>query len=123
MIATNELTSLQCGKRQILEPLVIALSPYAPHVTEELWQNLGHSTPLSQAIFPEVKEEYLQEDSFQYPVSINGKMRVKLDLALSLSKEEIEKTVLQNEVVLKWTEGKTPKKVIIVPNRIVNIVI
>ena len=123
MIATNELTSLKCNKRQVLEPLVIALSPYAPHLAEELWAQLGHENSITLSAFPTVDEQHLKEDSFEYPVSINGKMRVKISLALSLSKEEIEEAVLQNGVVLKWTEGKTPKKVIIVPNRIVNIVI
>lgn len=123
MICVNELTSLKSNKREILEPLAILVSPYAPHIAEELWELLGHSSSITGTSFPEFKEEYLIESSFQYPVMINGKMRAKLDLSLSLTKEEIEKEALANEIVQKWLEGKSPKKVIVVPGKIVNLVI
>jgi len=123
MICVNELGSLKCNKRKILEDLIITLSPYAPHITEELWSLLGHQESISRATYPQFKEEYLTEDNFEYPVSINGKMRAKISLPVSLSKEEIEKTILELEVVQKWLEGKTPKQVIVVPKRIVNVVI
>ncbi len=123
MIAANELSTLKCNKRKVLEPLVIALSPYAPHVAEELWSLLGHTGSVTAETFPTIEEQYLQEDSHEYPVSVNGKMRAKISLPLSLSNAEIEHEVLANDVVQKWTEGKTPKKVIIVPKRIVNVVV
>lgn len=123
MICVNELTSLKCNKRQILEPLAILVSSYAPHIAEELWSLLGHHESIIYASFPEFKEEYLVENSHEYPVSINGKMRAKLTLPLSLSRQEVEKAALEDPIVLKWTEGNPPKKVIVVPGKIVNIVI
>ncbi|WP_194976916.1 leucine--tRNA ligase [Aquiflexum lacus] len=123
MICVNELTSLKCNKREILEPLTILVSSYAPHIAEELWSLLGHSNSIINATFPEFKEEFLIENNHEYPVSINGKMRAKLTLPLSLSREEVEKAALEDATVLKWTEGNPPKKVIVVPGKIVNIVI
>ncbi len=123
MICANELSSLKCNKRAIIEPLVIALSPFAPHVTEELWSLLGHSDTVLNATFPKYDEQYLIESSFSYPISINGKVRAQMDFGLDVSKEEIEKTVLASEVVQKWTEGKPPKKVIVVIGKIVNVVL
>jgi leucyl-tRNA synthetase len=123
MICVNELTSLKCNKRQILEPLAILVSSYAPHIAEELWSLMGHNESIIYASFPEFKEEYLVENNHEYPVSINGKMRAKLTLPLSLSREEVEKAALEDPIVLKWTEGNPPKKVIVVPGKIVNIVI
>ncbi|HNP19624.1 MAG TPA: class I tRNA ligase family protein [Fulvivirga sp.] len=123
MICTNELTSLKCNKRQVLEPLVIALSPYAPHTAEELWQKLGHDTSISKASFPSYDEKYLVESTHEYPVSVNGKMRAKISFPLDMPKEDIEQQVLASETIQKWLEGKTPKKVIVVPNKIVNVVI
>lgn len=123
MICCNELSSAKCNKRAILEPLVIALSPYAPHIAEELWEMLGHKTSILEASFPKFDEKYLVENSFEYPISINGKVRAKMNFALTTPKEEIEKQVVASEIVLKWTEGKAPKKVIIVPGKIVNVVI
>lgn len=123
MICANELTSLKCNKRAILEPLVIALSPFAPHLAEELWEKLGHSDTVLNATFPSFDEQYLRENAFNYPISINGKVRAQINFALDLSKEEIEKQVLASEVVAKWTEGKPPKKVIVVPGKIVNVVV
>ncbi|HCD86458.1 MAG TPA: leucine--tRNA ligase [Algoriphagus sp.] len=123
MICVNELTSLKCNKREILEPLAILVSPYAPHIAEELWSLLGHVGSITEAKFPEFKEEFLVESSFEYPVMINGKMRAKINLSLDLSKEAIEKEALADETVQKWLEGKTPKKIIVVPGKIVNLVI
>ncbi len=123
MIATNELGSLKCNKRSILEPMVILLSPFAPHMSEELWQLLGNEGSVVDAAFPKFNAQHLVEDSFEYPISINGKMRVKLSFPADATKEEIEKEVLANVVVQKWTEGKPPKKVIVVPKRIVNVVV
>jgi leucyl-tRNA synthetase len=123
MICCNELSSIKCNKRAILEPLVIALSPYAPHITEELWEKLGNSTSILNASFPAVEEQYLVENSFEYPISINGRVRAKMNFALDMPKEDMEKMVIASEIVQKWTEGKSPKKVIIVPGRIVNVVI
>jgi leucyl-tRNA synthetase len=123
MICTNELTSLKCNKRQVLEPLVIALSPYAPHIAEELWNKLGHETSITQAEFPSYEEKYLVESSHEYPVSINGKMRAKMSFPLDMPREDIEKQVIASEIVQKWLEGKIPKKVIVVPMKIVNIVL
>ena len=123
MIATKDLAALKCNKRAILEPLVIGLAPFAPHVAEELWQLLGKEGSVVKAAYPEIQEQYLKEDTFEYPVSINGKMRVKIALGTDLPKDAVEQAVLANEVVQKWTEGKPPKKVIVVPKRIVNVVV
>ena len=123
MIATNELSKLKCNKREILEPLAIILSPYAPHTAEELWSLLGHKESISIAPWPEFNEKYLIESNFNYPVSFNGKMRFLLELPIDMGKEEIEKAVLSHEDSQKWIEGKTIKKVIIVPKKIVNIVV
>lgn len=123
MICVNELSSLKCNKRGILEPLAVLVSPYAPHIAEELWSLLGHPESITRTGFPEFKEEYLVESNFEYPVMINGKMRAKLNLSLSLSVPEIEKAALEDAHVQKWLEGKAPKKVIIVPGKIVNLVV
>ncbi len=122
MIAVNELTALKFNKRAILEPLAILVSPYAPHIAEELWSLLGNKESISIADFPIFNAEHLIESSKNYPISFNGKMRFTLDLSLDLSKEEIEKAVLENEKTIAQLEGKAPKKVIIVPGKIVNIV-
>ncbi|MEN2282252.1 class I tRNA ligase family protein [Algoriphagus sp. SE2] len=123
MICVNELSVLKTNKRKILEPLAILVSPYAPHISEELWSLLGHNTSITEASFPVFDEKYLIESSFEYPVMINGKMRAKIQLDLSLSKEEIEKAALADEIVQKWLDGKAPKKMIVVPGKIVNVVI
>ena len=123
MICANELSSLKCSKRSVLEPLTIALAPFAPHITEELWSLLGHQNSITQASFPKFDEQYLKESSFEYPISINGKVRAKMEFALDMPKEDIEKIVLVSEIVQKWTEGKPPKKIIVVPGRIVNVVL
>lgn len=123
MICVNELTDLKCNKRAILEPLAIILSPYAPHIAEELWKLCGHEQSIAYAEFPEYNESYLVEDTFEYPVSVNGKTRFKINLPLQISKDEIEQRVLAAEEMQKWTNGSAPKKVIVVPGRIVNVVI
>ncbi|MBS1486443.1 MAG: leucine--tRNA ligase [Bacteroidetes bacterium] len=123
MICANELSSLKCNKRKVLEPLTIALSSFAPHIAEELWEKLGHTETVFDASYPAYDEQYLTESSFEYPISINGKVRAKMNFALDMPKEDIEKHVLASEVLQKWSEGKAPKKVIIVPGKIVNIVL
>lgn len=123
MICVNELTDLKCSKREILEPLAIILSPYAPHMAEELWSVLGHEESISQVEFPKHVEEYLTESSHEYPVSFNGKMRFKLALPLTLGKDELEKTALEHEKSQPYLEGKTVRKVIVVPGKIINIVV
>ncbi len=124
MICVNELTDLKCNNKAILEDLTILLVPYAPHVAEELWEKLGHAPgTVSDAQFPQYNEEYLVENTFEYPVSFNGKMRFKAELPTNMSKEDVEKEVLAMEKAQKYLEGKSPKKVIVVPGRIVNIVV
>jgi leucyl-tRNA synthetase len=123
MICVNELTTLKSSNRKILQDLVIILSPYAPHISEELWSVLGNKESISKASFPKYDEQYLTESSFDYPVSFNGKMRMKINLSLSLNPQEIEKEVLASEEVKKYLEGKAPKKIIVVPGKIVNMVV
>lgn len=123
MICVNELSSMKCNKRKIIEPLVIALSPYAPHITEELWSLLGNKDSINNASFPAWDEQYLKESSFSYPISINGKVRAQMEFALDMPKEDIEKQVIVSEIVMKWSEGKPIKKVIVVPGKIVNVVV
>ncbi|MDR0604023.1 MAG: leucine--tRNA ligase [Bacteroidales bacterium] len=122
MICVNELTELKTNKRAILEPLCILISSFAPYIAEELWQSLGHAETISYTPFPLVNEEYLQEDTVVYPVSFNGKTRFTMELGVNLSVEEIEALVLQSSEVQRWCNDKTPKKIIIVPKRIINIV-
>lgn len=123
MIAVNELTALKCNKREILEKLTIALSPFAPHLAEDLWEQLGYTGGVSLAQFPAFDESFLTESTHEYPISINGKVRAKIAFAIDKPKDEIETEVLAHEAVVKWTEGKPPKKVIIVPKRIINVVV
>ncbi|MEM6829982.1 MAG: leucine--tRNA ligase [Bacteroidota bacterium] len=123
MIAVNELSSLKCNKRAILEPMVICLSPFAPHISEELWHVLGNKGSVVEASYPNFEARHLVEDSFEYPVSVNGKMRVKLSFPIDAPKDAIESEVLENEVVKKWMDGKPLKKIIVVPKKIVNVVI
>ncbi|MFM8740516.1 MAG: class I tRNA ligase family protein, partial [Cytophagales bacterium] len=123
MICANELSSLKCNKRPVLEQLLVVLSPYAPHITQELWEKLGHTGYVINANYPVYNEEYVKENSFEYPISINGKVRTKMNFALDMPKEDIEKVVLASEIVQKWSEGKPAKKVIVVPGRIVNVVL
>ena len=123
MIATNDLSKLKCNKKEILESLVVLLSPFAPHMAEELWEKLGNSKSLTYASWPVLEEKYLVESSFKYPISFNGKMKFLLEMPIDLSKEDIEKFALESEEAQKFLEGKTIKKVIVVPKKIVNIVV
>jgi leucyl-tRNA synthetase len=123
MIATNELTSIGCSKRKILEPLLIALAPLAPFVTEELWSALGHTTSVHHAEYPKVEEKYLVESEHEYPISINGKVRAQIKLPLSHTPEEVQKQVLALDSVVKWTNGNEPKKFIFVKGKIINVVV
>ncbi|MFA7227133.1 MAG: leucine--tRNA ligase [Dysgonamonadaceae bacterium] len=123
MICVNELTSLKCNKRSILTDLTICLSPFAPHISEELWHKLGNETTIFDAQWPAYNEEYLKEDVFSYAISFNGKTRFTLDFSADATREEIEKSVLEHPNSQKWLNGKTPRKIIIVPKKIVNIVI
>ena len=122
MIAVNELQKMKCNKRKILEPLAVVVSPYAPHICEELWEKLGHEKSIEFEQFPELNEAYLVEDEIEYPVSINGKMKFKLALAADLDTKSIEEAAMNDERVIMQLAGNTPKKVIIVPKKIINIV-
>ncbi len=123
MIATNELTDLKCHKRSVLEPLLILLTPYAPHIAAELWSLLGHSDSILDAAYPRFEAKYVAETSKEYPVSINGKLRTTMNISLDAAQPEVEQLVLQNDVVQKWLEGKPPKKIIFVKGKMVNVVI
>jgi leucyl-tRNA synthetase len=123
MVCVNELQDLKCNKREVLEPLVVLISPFAPHIAEELWQLCGHNESISQATWPTFNAEHLIENDFNYPVSFNGKVRFNLNFALDIEPSTIEKAVMDNEQTIKYLEGKTPKKVIVVKGRIINIVV
>ncbi|MGL6039005.1 MAG: class I tRNA ligase family protein, partial [Soonwooa sp.] len=123
MIAVNELQKLKCNKRAILEPLAVIISPYAPHICEELWSLLGHDESVEYVKFPELDENYLVEDEIEYPVSFNGKMKFKLALSATLTANEIEKIILKDERVINFLGSQAPKKLIIVPKKIINIVL
>ena len=122
MIAVNELTAQKCNKRAVLEPLLALVSPYAPHIAEELWSQLGHEDSIATVDFPKFEASHLVESAKTYPISFNGKMRFTLELSLDLNKDEIEKSVMADERTIEQLKGNTPKKVIIVPGKIVNIV-
>jgi leucyl-tRNA synthetase len=123
MICINELTDLKCSTRTILEPLLIILAPFAPHICEELWHRTGRRTSVCTAEWVEFNPDYLVESAIEYPVSFNGKMRFKLEMPANASVADIEKAALTNEQAQKWTEGKQVKKIIVVPNKIINIVV
>ena len=124
MICVNELTSLKCHSREVLEPLVVVLAPFAPHVAEELWHvALGHDTTVNDAKWPDWNEEYLKENTANYAVSFNGKARFTIQVPADMSKDEVEKLALSHESSAKWLDGKTVRKIIVVPNKIVNIVV
>jgi leucyl-tRNA synthetase len=122
MIASNELTAQKCTSKAILEPFLVLLSPYAPHIAEELWSRLGNDPSISTVPFPKFEEKHLVESSKNYPISFNGKMRFTLELPLDMNKDDIEKTVMAHEKTIAQLDGRVPKKVIIVPGKIVNIV-
>ncbi len=124
MICVNELSACKCHSREVLEPLAVVLAPFAPHVAEELWHSaLGHDTTVNDARWPEWNEDYLKENTANYAVSFNGKARFTIQVPADLSKDEVEKLALENEASAKWLDGKTIKKIIVVPNKIVNIVV
>lgn len=123
MICLNELSDLKCNKKAIYEPLLIILSPFAPHIAEEIWSKMGNSESIAFATFPEFKPELLVENTFNYPVSFNGKHRFNIELALGIPTEQIQEAALSHADAVKWLEGKAPKKVIIVPGKIVNVVV
>ena len=122
MICANELGSLKCNKREVLELFAIVLAPFAPHICEELWEALGHTTSVCDAQWPKFNEEYLKEDTIKYTISFNGKARFTMDFAADADKSYIESTVLANEQTNKYLDGKAVKKMIVVPKKIVNIV-
>ena len=122
MIAVNELTAQGCVSKEILEPLLVLIAPYAPHIAEELWAQLGHSESITTAVFPEFDASHLIESTKAYPISFNGKMRFTIELSLDLSKDDIEAVVMADEKTIAQLDGRTPKKVIVVPGKIVNIV-
>ncbi|WP_435623677.1 leucine--tRNA ligase [Flagellimonas sp.] len=122
MICVNELTAQKCMSKAILEPLAILVSPYAPHIAEELWERLGHTESIANATFPKFDAKYLVESTKEYPISFNGKLRFKLELPLDMGKDEIEAIVMAHDKTKEQLQGREPKKVIVVPGKIVNIV-
>ena len=122
MICVNELTDLKCNKKKILTDYLVCLSPYAPHIAEELWNTIGNKTSIINATFPHFNPEFLIEDSFSYPISINGKHRTNIEMGMDMPQSEVEQLVMNDEIVLKWLEGKQPKKIIFVKGKIVNVV-
>jgi len=123
MICVNELSQSNCNSKSILSDLAIIVSPFAPHIAEEIWEKLGNKESISFAAYPGYDEEYLQQDTYVYPVSFNGKVRFKIELSVELSTAEIESEVLEHDISKKWLDGSPPKRVIVVPQRIVNVVI
>ncbi|MEE1103571.1 MAG: class I tRNA ligase family protein, partial [Alistipes sp.] len=120
MICLNELGA--CHKREVLEPLTILIAPFAPHIAEELWEAMGHAESIFDAAYPEWDEKYLVESEFEYPVMVNGKLRFKQTYALDKKPQEIQSDIVNTEGAQKWLEGKAPKKIIVVPGKIINIV-
>jgi leucyl-tRNA synthetase len=123
MVCVNELTDLKCNKKEILQPLLILLTPYAPHVCEELWHQLGNTSSILDAAYPKVEQKYLVESAKEYPISINGKLRTTITIDLDAAQDAVEQIVLSNEVVQKWLNGGQPKKIIYVKGRMVNVVV
>ncbi|RPD38740.1 leucine--tRNA ligase [Chitinophaga barathri] len=123
MVCVNELTDLKCHKKAVLEQILILLAPYAPHVSEELWQTIGNSGSILDAAFPEFEGKYVVESAKEYPVSVNGKLRTTINISLDAGAEEVHQIALSNEVVQKWVEGQTIKKIVFVPGKMINIVI
>lgn len=123
MVAVNELSELKCTKREIIESLLVIMAPHCPFISEELWEKMGNAGSIHEAKWPKFNEDYLVEDTISYPVSFNGKMRFKLEISAKANPKEVEDLVLQNEQSAKYLDGKAPKKVIVVPGRIVNVVV
>ncbi|MEO6820843.1 MAG: class I tRNA ligase family protein, partial [Ginsengibacter sp.] len=123
MVCVNELTDLKCDKKEILEPLLILLTPYAPHIAEELYHALGNDGSILNASFPQLESKYLAESEKEYPVSINGKMRTTITISLEATQREVEEIVFKNEIVQKWVEEKPVKKIIFIKNKMINIVV
>jgi leucyl-tRNA synthetase len=123
MIAVNELGDLKCHKKEVLEKILVLLTPYAPHICEELWHQLGNETTILDAAYPVADQQYLVESEKQYPVAINGKTRTELNISLDATQQQVEALVLADNTVRKWLDGKSPKKVIYVKNKMINIVV
>jgi len=123
MIGVNELTDLKCHKKEVLEKLVVILAPYAPHMAEELWHLLGNAGSVIDAAYPKVEEKFLVESTKNYPIAINGKTRTEMNIALDATQQQVEELVLADEVVQKWLDGNSPKKVVYVKNRMINVVV
>ncbi len=123
MVALNELTAQKSTNAEAMEIFTRLIAPFTPHIAEEFWHGLGHDTTVVDAEWPEFDEKYLKEDSVKYPVSFNGKTRYMIEVAADAAKEDVEKAALGDENAEKWLAGKTPKKVIVVSGRIVNVVI
>jgi leucyl-tRNA synthetase len=123
MIATNELSQLKCNKRAVLEPMVILIAPFAPHIAEELWHVLGHDTTVCDAQWPTWNEDYLKESTVKYTVLFNGKPRYNIEVAAGTAQDEVQRIALSDAGAERWLDGKQPKKVIVVPNKIVNVVV
>jgi leucyl-tRNA synthetase len=123
MICVNELSSLNCHKRAILQPLVATICPFAPHIAEELWHQLGNKGTVITAAFPAFEERYTAENSKLYPVAVNGKTRVEMEFPLDIDQASVEKEVLADETIQKWMEGKAPKKIIYVKGKMINVVV
>ena len=123
MITVNEMSRLKCNKREILEPFLIVLSSFAPHLSEELWSKLGNKESISLSKYPKYNDKFLDEDEFEYPIMINGKLRTKIKFSLEANGDEVKKQVVQNDIVLKWIKNENVKKIIFVPKKIINIVI
>ena len=123
MITVNELSRKKCNKREILEPLLIVLSSFAPHISEELWSRLGNNESISLSNYPKYNDEFLTEDIFEYPIMINGKLRTKIKFDINIEEKELKSEVISNEIITKWTENKKIKKIIFIPKKIINVVI
>ena len=123
MITVNELSRKKCNKREILEPLLIVLSSFAPHISEELWSKLGNNESISLSNYPKYNDEFLTEDIFEYPIMINGKLRTKIKFDINIEEKELKSEVISNEIITKWTENKKIKKIIFIPKKIINVVI
>jgi len=114
---------MKCHKKEILEKLLVLLAPYAPHISEELWHRLDHTVSILSIGYPVLEEKYLKESSKEYPISVNGKLRTTINIALGAAESEVEQIVLSNEVIQKWLEGKPPKKIIYKEGKMVNVVV